>query len=366
MKLFNEIFKGKKVLVTGNTGFKGSWLSLWLLKLEADVYGLSNGIPTSPSNFIVSQIREKITHFDIDITNLDEVQNCINKIKPDFVFHLAAQAIVHESFINPVNTIITNAIGTANLLEALRRLPIKCVAIMVTSDKCYNNVEWVWGYKETDLLGGKDPYSASKAAAEIIFKTYSESYFKGYSSRIRVASARAGNVIGGGDWARYRIIPDAVRAWSIGEELIIRSPKSTRPWQHVLEPLSGYLLLAQKLFENENLNGESFNFGPKHENNFTVEQLLIEMACHWSNVKWRIENSTEISNEAGLLKLNCDKSMHFLNWIPNLSFKDTIHLVAEWYKFYYDNPEKEMFSITMKQIDYYIQSAKIQKLIWTI
>jgi len=366
MKLFNNVFSGKKVLVTGNTGFKGSWLTLWLLKMEAEVYGFSNGIPTSPSNFEASGIKDKITYFDIDITILENVINIIDIVRPDFIFHLAAQAIVQDSFRDPQNTILTNVMGTCNILEALRRLSFKCIAIMVTSDKCYDNKEWVWGYKETDLLGGKDPYSASKGAAELICKTYSDSFFRGLDSKVKIATARAGNVIGGGDWAKYRIIPDAVRAWSKGHELVIRSPKSTRPWQHVLEPLSGYLLLGQKLFENENLCGESFNFGPKHENNYTVEQLLIEMAGYWSDVKWRIENNQSMKNEAGLLKLNCDKAMHLLNWLPNLSFQETIQLVSEWYKSFYEKPQESMFDTTMNQIDFYIHIANKQKLLWTI
>ena len=365
MNLFGNVYAGKKVLVTGNTGFKGSWLSIWLLEIGAEVFGLSNGIPTSPSNFEVSDIKDHIKYFNIDVTDFQSVYKIVEEVKPDFVFHLAAQAIVKDSYTDPLNTFSVNVIGTANILEALRLLNNKCTAVMITSDKCYDNVEWVWGYKETDPLGGKDPYSASKGGAELVIKTYAESFFKKDSSNVKLASARAGNVIGGGDWAGYRIIPDAVRSWSNSEELIIRSPKATRPWQHVLEPLSGYLLLGQKLYHDENLCGESFNFGPKPETNFSVEQLLSEMSKYWDDVKWKSVESDSNVKEAGLLKLNCDKALFYLDWLPNLSFENTVRIVAEWYKAYYENSQSNMFLVTKNQINEYVAFAKNQGLIWT-
>ncbi len=365
MNLFGNVYAKKKVLVTGNTGFKGSWLSIWLLEMGAEVFGMSDGVPTSPSNFEVSSIEKHITHYNADITNFQDVYKIIEEIKPDFVFHLAAQAIVKDSYTNPLGTINTNVMGTGNILEALRLLNNKCSAIMVTSDKCYDNIEWVWGYKETDPLGGKDPYSASKGGAELVIKTYAESFFKKSFSKVRIASARAGNVIGGGDWASFRIIPDAVRSWSNDKELIIRSPKATRPWQHVLEPLSGYLLLGLKLYENEGLCGESFNFGPKPDANFSVYQLLSEMSRYWSNVKWKSVEADDDIKEAGLLKLNCDKALFYLDWAPNLSFKDTVRIVAEWYKEYYENPGNSMFNISKKQIEEYVACATNHQLIWT-
>lgn len=365
MRLFKNVYAGKKILVTGNTGFKGSWLSIWLLEMGAEVFGLSNCIPTTPSNFEVSDIEKYITHFKADITDFQSVRKIIGDIKPDFVFHLAAQAIVKDSYTDPLSTFNTNVMGTGNILEALRLLNNKCTAIMITSDKCYDNVEWVWGYKETDPLGGKDPYSASKGGAELIIKTYAESFFNKSSSNVKIASARAGNVIGGGDWASFRIIPDAVRSWSNNEELVIRSPKATRPWQHVLEPLSGYLLLGLALYENDDLHGESFNFGPKPDTNFSVGQLLKEMSKYWSGVKWKSVKSDEHVKEAGLLKLNCDKALFYLDWVPNLSFTDTIRLVAEWYKTYYESPKKGMLQTTKDQIEEYVIFAKNHQLVWT-
>jgi CDP-glucose 4,6-dehydratase len=366
MILFKNVYAGKKVLVTGNTGFKGSWLSIWLLEMGAKVYGLSNGVPTIPSNFEVSHLKDEITYVKVDICDYKKVHDALAEIKPDFIFHLAAQAIVKDSYIDPINTLQVNVMGTANILEALRVLNNKCTAVMITSDKCYDNVEWVWGYKETDSLGGKDPYSASKGGAELVIKTYAESYFKNKSASVKIASARAGNVIGGGDWASHRIIPDAVRSWSMNEELIIRSPNATRPWQHVLEPLSGYLLLGQQLHEDEVLCGESFNFGPRPDTNFSVNQLLTEMAKHWPDVKWKsIEEETH-SKEAGLLKLNCDKALFYINWIPNLSFVDTIRMVSEWYKEFYRNTGASMLTTTKKQIMEYVAIAQNNKLIWTI
>ena len=274
---FNNVYNQKKVLITGNTGFKGSWLTIWLKQLGAEVYGISIDIPSQPSNFLVSKLDEVIKTKFIDINNLESLNEEIKYIQPDFIFHLAAQPIVFDSYKNPINTFNTNIIGTCNILESVRHLTKNCVVILITSDKCYDNVEWIWGYKETDHLGGKDPYSASKAAAEIVIHSYYESFFK-KSNNIRIASVRAGNVIGGGDWADSRIIPDAIRSWSENLTLQIRSPKSTRPWQHVLEPLSGYLFLGQQLFNNINLSGEAFNFGPNDLSNFTVEELLIEMS----------------------------------------------------------------------------------------
>lgn len=245
--MYQNWFENKKVLVTGNTGFKGTWLTLWLLKMQAIVIGISKDIPTNPSMFEDIGLIKKINHYFEDIANEDAVKKIIHKEKPDYVFHLATQAIVSESYKNPLDTIKTNVLGTAVLLDSLRLLDSPCTAVIITSDKCYDNVEWCWGYRENDRLGGKDIYSASKAAAENIFKAYYNSFLAKKSENIRIATARAGNVIGGGDWANDRLIPDCIRAWSAGEKVTIRSPESTRPWQHVLEPLSGYLKLAMML-----------------------------------------------------------------------------------------------------------------------
>ena len=366
MITFKDIYQGKKVLVTGNTGFKGSWMSIWLLSLGAKVYGISKDIPTIPSNFEVTKLNNKIKHFQQDIRDFKKVYKIIEEIQPDFVFHLAAQPIVKESFKYPLLTIETNVLGTANILDSLRKLNNKCTAVIITSDKCYDNKEWIWGYREVDSLGGEDPYSASKGAAELIIKTYALSFFQNVNSNTKIASVRAGNVIGGGDWANYRIVPDAIRAWKDKKVLKIRNPNSTRPWQHVLEPLSGYLILGQKLFENPALNGEAFNFGPNANQNFTVEELLKEMSKHWLNAEWEKEKNYDLNVEAGLLKLNCDKALHQLGWQPALNFQETIKMVTDWYGEFYNSKHTnlDMYKYTLKQINDYTRIGKERNITW--
>jgi len=364
--MFDGIYKGKKVLVTGNTGFKGSWLTIWLLKLGAKVYGLSKDIPTKPSMFEELNLNKRIIHFENDARNLNSVLQIINDVKPDFVFHLAAQAIVTKSYSDPIETLSTNIMGTANILEALRLYKNKCIEIIITSDKCYDNLEWIWGYRENDRLGGKDIYSGSKGAAELVIKSYYHSFFK-HRENIRVTSARPGNVIGGGDWAQDRIVPDCIRAWSNDESVEIRNPNSTRPWQHVLEPLSGYLTIGWKLFESDELNGESINFGPTTTLNHTVEDLVFNLGEFWnlknSFKEYSISNQNKFS-EAKLLKLNCDKALFFLKWIPTLDFEQLIRFTSEWYYSYY-KINKNMWDLTLSQIDEYEQIAKSKGIIWT-
>tara|TARA_Y100000590_G_scaffold346139_1_gene396266 strand:- start:27779 stop:28882 length:1104 start_codon:yes stop_codon:yes gene_type:complete len=365
--VFGNIYSKKKILITGNTGFKGSWLTVWLLKLGAKVYGLANDTPTQPSMFKELGLRERIHHYEEDITDFDSVSNIIEKVKPDFVFHLAAQSLVSVSYSDPLYTIATNVIGTANILEALKKSNHQCIGVIITSDKCYDNVEQVWGYKENDVLGGKDIYSGSKGAAEIIFNSYFNSFFINKKSNIKVASARAGNVIGGGDWAKDRIVPDCMRAWSKNKIVEIRSPLSTRPWQHVLEPLSGYLNLGKNLFENNNLNGESFNFGPLSQFNNTVEDLLKDLAKFWKikNFSKAFNIKDEIKfHEAGLLKLNCDKALSRLKWLPTLTYKELIEFTGTWYFNYYKSKEN-MLDFSIKQISNYEQTAFSKKLKWT-
>ena len=362
--MFNNIYRDKKVLVTGNTGFKGSWLSIWLLMLGAKVYGLSNGIPTKPSHFDAAKMRDKITYIEKDIRSLHDVKQTINEIKPDFVFHLAAQPLVRLSYNDPTLTIETNVIGTMNVLDALRQVNHQCTAIMITSDKCYDNVEWTWGYREMDALGGKDPYSASKGAAELVIKTYAHSFFNTTESNVKVASVRAGNVIGGGDWAQDRIVPDCVRAWSNGDKVQVRNLAATRPWQHVLEPLSGYLLVGQRLFENPELNGEPFNFGPNADQNYTVGDLIDEMQKYWSGADVEVvSDPDDQKKESTLLKLCCDKALHFLSWKPTLNFQETVQFTVEWYRKYYDQNE-DVFKITCKQIEDYVQLASKSQQKW--
>ncbi len=363
-RFFRNSYHSKKVLITGNTGFKGAWLTAWLLGLKANVYGLSLDIPTNPSHFVAARLKQKIDHFQQDICQLDSTKAIIREIKPDFVFHLAAQPLVRLSYQDPQQTLMTNIMGTANILESLRTLNHPCHAIIITSDKCYDNVEWLWGYRETDALGGKDPYSASKGAAELVIKTYVNSYFAEPESLVKVAIGRAGNVVGGGDWAVDRLLPDCVAAWANGKSVEIRNPQSTRPWQHVLEPLSGYLALGQQLAENHQLNGEPFNFGPSANQNLTVAEVLEEMAQYWPKSQWNSVSESRIY-EARVLKLCCDKARYSLNWKPTLTFKETIGMTMAWYRHYYENPDADIWDLTQKQIENYTELAVNQAQGWT-
>lgn len=366
--MFNHIYKDKKVVVTGDTGFKGSWLCAWLLELGAEVYGLALDIPTQPSMYETTGLGARVNHVMEDIRHQSAVAEFIGRVQPDFVFHLAAQPIVKTAYEDPADTMSSNIMGTVYVLDALRRSNHPCTAVMITSDKCYDNVEWVWGYREHDALGGKDPYSASKGAAELMIKTYYHAYFKQPTSNIRVCAVRAGNVIGGGDWAASRIVPDCVRAWSANQPVEIRSPRATRPWQHVLEPLSGYLRAGQVLSENKEINGEAYNFGPAAEQNQTVLELLKAIGSYW-HFELGIEpyQIYENSNfhEAGLLKLNCDKALFQLGWRPTLNFEQTTELTAAWYDTYYNSVSPDMAAVTLQQIKRYIAVAQQLNQIWT-
>lgn len=365
--MFNNIYKDKKVLITGHTGFKGSWLSVWLLSLGAKVVGLSKDIPTNPSMFEELNLESKIKHYTEDIRNLDAITKIIEDEKPDFLFHLAAQAIVSTSYSNPIETISSNVMGTANIMHALKEINNKCTAIIITSDKAYDNVEQIWGYKETDQMGGKDIYSGSKGAAELIIKSYFNSFYTKKDCNVKIAIARAGNVIGGGDWAKDRIVVDCMQNWSEGKKVEIRSPKATRPWQHVLEPLSGYLNLGQALYSDDSFNGEGYNFGPRAEQNRTVEDLLIDLSKYWnySNPNDSYEVTDNIPfHEAGLLKLNCDKALGYLNWQAALDYKDTIKFTSEWYYDFYKT-DKNIYDKTVEQINEYESKARIRELEWT-
>lgn len=366
-KLFDNIFDNKTILITGNTGFKGAWLSTWLNLLGARVVGLSLNIPSKPSLFEVSKISSFIKQEYADIRNIDEITKIVKEVQPDFIFHLAAQALVRPSYENPLETLTTNAIGSANIMESLRVLDKKVVAIMITSDKAYDNLEWPWGYKETDRLGGKDPYSASKGMAELAIRSYIKSFFNEPNSNIRVGITRAGNVIGGGDWAKDRIVVDCVKSWSKNKSVTIRSPNATRPWQHVLEPLSGYLTLAANLKKSDIYHGQAYNFGPSSTQNYPVIDLITEMSKHWSKVRWN--DNTEKKNdlyEAGLLKLNCDKALFDLNWLPVLKFEETVKMTIEWYKFYYQENDIAMHDYSIQQIKEYVNVAKSRKIKWSI
>ena len=352
---FNNVYKGKKVLVTGNTGFKGSWLSTWLLMLGADVYGYSNDIPTRPSMFETIGLPDKVHHHFGDIRNREELNDYVQSVKPDFIFHLAAQAIVSTSYQEPFDTITTNVVGTASVLESIRNITWNCTCVLITSDKAYDNVEWIWGYRETDAVGGKDVYSGSKGAAELTIKCYWKSFIQTMSN-IKLGVARAGNVIGGGDWAKDRIIVDCVKAFSKNEVVEVRSPKATRPWQHVLEPLSGYLTLGQYLSENKVENGEPFNFGPRAEHLAVLWGLdKNEAAKLTGNIPFK---------EATLLKLNCDKALAYLDWHSTLHYEECVRFIADWYKAFYTADDVDMYALTTSQIEAYARAAKSQQLKW--
>ena len=365
--MFGNIYRNKKVLVTGHTGFKGSWLVTWLLNLGADVVGISKDIPTTPSMFEELNLEDKITHYLEDIRDLNKMQEIVAYEKPHFLFHLAAQPIVSTSYTDPIETISSNVMGTTNILQALKDSNHSCVAIIITSDKAYDNVEQVWGYKEDDKMGGKDVYSGSKGAAELIIKSYFHSFLKHENSNIKLAIARAGNVIGGGDWAKDRIVVDCMLAWSQNRAVEIRSPEATRPWQHVLEPLSGYLNLGQALYEDNRLNGEAFNFGPRAEQSHTVKELLEDLSQYWDYE--RVNDAFCITDnipfhEAGLLKLNCDKALFYLRWQANLDYKETIKFTSEWYYTFY-NSDEDILQTTLNQIREYEALACEKALLWT-
>jgi len=365
MSLF-RIYDGKKVLVTGHTGFKGTWLAAWLVKLGAQVVGFSKDIPTSPSMFEVTGLSQKLSHNIGDIRDLESFKAVLRRERPDFVLHLAAQAIVSQSYDDPVDTITTNVVGTMNVLEALRGADHPCIALIITSDKCYDNVEWVWGYRETDRLGGRDVYSGSKGAAELVIRSYVASFFDRKDCPVRIGVGRAGNVIGGGDWARDRIVADCMRAWAEGNPVEIRSPRATRPWQHVLEPLSGYLTLGALLAERPELHGEAFNFGPAAEQNHTVLQLLEDLARGFGvgGNGNHVKITGDIPfHEAGLLKLNCDKALFHLKWEAALRYADTIEFVADWYRTYY-RKSADMYETTLRQIADYEALARQRGRVW--
>jgi len=349
----NSFYQNKKVLITGHTGFKGSWLSLWLHLMGAKVYGLSIDVPSDPSHYKLLNLSSFIKSYRSDIKNLEKIRKQILEIAPDFVFHLAAQPIVNISYKKPIDTWGTNLLGTINILESLRGLDSNCVAVIITSDKCYKNNEWIWGYRENDQLGGDDPYSASKGAAEIAIASYYQSYFK-TSENIKIASTRAGNVIGGGDWAPDRIVPDIIKYWQRKEILNLRNPLSTRPWQHVLEPLNGYLRLGKCLHENKVKSGQAFNFGPNSNEEKTVEELVSEISKHLRYENWKVTASENNFSESGLLKLNCDKATRILAWKPLLDFEKTASMTAEWYYNFYEK-KHDVYELSKSQIETYSQ-----------
>jgi CDP-glucose 4,6-dehydratase len=345
-----SIFKDKKIIITGHTGFKGSWLTAWLNILGGKILGISNGYVSNPSHYQLLNLNRKIINKNIDVRDLIKLKKTIRKYQPDFIFHLAAQSIVKESYKNPLKTWSTNTFGTINILESLRQLNKKCIAVIITSDKCYENLEIKRGYHEQDKLGGKDPYSASKASADIAITSYVKSFFSHKNNNVFIATARAGNVVGGGDWSSNRLIPDCVKSWSKKKKVLIRSPHSTRPWQHVLEAIYGYIILAISLNKNSNLHGEAFNFGPSNVYNYNVVSVVKLMKKYWKDVAWKLSKNNKILfKESALLKLNSKKANKKINWRSVLTFKENIFLVADWYKNFYLNPKKA-YELTTEQI----------------
>jgi CDP-glucose 4,6-dehydratase len=332
----NHAYAGRRVLVTGHTGFKGSWLCEWLLAAGADVTGLSlPELPTEPSLFTQLGLNTRMTDLRGDVRDAADVRRAVEKSRPEFVFHLAAQPLVRLSYDQPGLTVETNVNGTVRVLEELRRLEHPCAAVMITTDKCYENREWLHGYREEDALGGYDPYSASKAMVEIAIASWRRCFFKGHP--VRIASARAGNVIGGGDWALDRIVPDAIRSLQSGTVIGVRNPAATRPWQHVLEPLSGYLALGAALAAGQldadapQASALAFNFGPEVSSNRPVGELVAEMLRHWPG-QWHDGSQAGARHEAGRLHLSADKAWHLLGWRPRWDFAETIARTVQWYR----------------------------------
>lgn len=373
--MFAQQYASRRVFITGHTGFKGSWLAAWLLELGAVVAGYSLEPPSEPSGFDSLGLKERLLHTHGDVRDREQLARSLASFRPDIVFHLAAQALVRPSYENPALTFESNAMGTLNLLEAVRLTPGVRAVVCITSDKCYRNNEWIWGYRETDRLGGEDPYSASKACAEIIAHAYFASFF---GKGPRMATARAGNVIGGGDWAADRIVPDCARAWAAGRSVSLRNPAATRPWQHVLEPLSGYLWLGAKLLmeddgEGSALHRESFNFGPAAEVNASVAQVADALARHWPGFTAGADPGGGAGKkESTLLKLCCDKALTHLGWKAALPFEETVAFTADWYREYYTRAREGgaaepggMYAFTARQIAEYGARAARGGLAWT-
>jgi CDP-glucose 4,6-dehydratase len=360
--LFNGIYKDKKVLITGHTGFKGSWLAFWLTKMGANVVGYSLTPPTEPNHFDLLDLN--VDTVIGDIGDKKKLYETFLKYKPEIVFHLAAQPLVRLSYKEPIETLETNIIGTANVYEACKKTDSVKAIINVTSDKCYENKEWIWGYRENDEMGGYDPYSVSKGCSELITSAYRNSFFNTdeykKSHNVLLASCRAGNVIGGGDWAEDRLLPDIIKATEKGLKVEIRSPYSTRPWQHVLEPLSGYLLVGQKLLEEKKEFASAWNFGPSEDGEITVKQVAEYCKKYWDEIDFELLNLDIKLHEASLLKLDCSKAYSELNWKSVWNAEITFDKTINWYKKY----SQDKMINTESDLNYFIADAKIQNIEW--
>ena len=360
MNAFGGIYRDRRILLTGHTGFKGSWLALWLKILRAQITGMALAPNSTPSHWDLLGL--DIDDKRIDIRNAAAVADSVQTVAPEIVFHLAAQPLVRRSYSDPLETWSTNVVGTANVLEACRLQPSVRAIVVITTDKCYQNREWEWGYREIDRLGGHDPYSASKAGAELVVASYRDSFFNKPDGPL-LASARSGNVIGGGDWSEDRLIPDLVRSISSGTTLEVRSPNATRPWQHVLEALSGYLCLGQKLIEGKNEFAQAWNFGPEADGNRTVVEVLSvlsQLKVLHSALDWRVVDKSKIQHEENLLHLDSTKARQRLGWQPVWSFDESVRVTAEWYR---ANVERGSV-ISKTQLQDYTASAKQAGLAW--
>lgn len=352
-----SFWKGKRVLLTGHTGFKGSWLSLWLQSMGAQVVGYALNPPTDPSLFEAAEVAKDMTSIIGDIRDLEHLSRVFADHQPEIVIHMAAQPLVRYSYIEPVETYSTNVMGTVNLLEAVRRAKSVRAVINVTTDKCYENREWAWGYRENEAMGGYDPYSSSKGCAELVTAAYRNSYFhpeKYKEHGVAIATGRAGNVIGGGDWADDRLIPDIMRAISAGKPVNIRNPHAIRPWQHVLEPLSGYLVLAQKLYEESAAYAEGWNFGPNDEDAKPVQWIVEKLTQVWGEGANWIVDGGDHPHEAHYLKLDCSKAKSRLDWHPRWNLEEALKAIVEWQRAYRDG--KVIKSITLEQIQQYMNA----------
>ncbi len=350
-----SIFKDKRVLVTGSTGFKGSWLCTWLVQLGAQVSGFALPPKEDAPLFDQLRLRERIDQHDGDIRDLDTVKGVFDKVQPEVVIHLAAQALVRDSYDDPKTTFDTNVGGATNLLEAVKDSESIKALVFITSDKCYRNKEWIWGYRENDELGGHDPYSGSKAAAELVFSSYQDSFFA-HRDDFFAATTRAGNVIGGGDFSANRIVPDCIRSLKSNHEIVLRSPNATRPWQHVLEPLSGYLVIARELLLNGEATQGAWNFGPEPENVRTVQELTENAIQVWGSGSLRVEAADTKFHEANLLMLNIDKAKTKLNWHPQWDFEEAVDNTVSWYKRVHQGEDPIL--VTDEQLAAYLDGAK--------
>lgn len=352
-----SFWRGKRVFLTGHTGFKGSWLSLWLQQLGAEVTGYALNPPTTPSLFDVAAVAQGMTSIIGDIRDGEALSAAMSVAPPEIVIHMAAQPLVRYSYANPVETYASNVMGTVHLLEAVRKTASVRAIVNVTSDKCYENKEWVWGYRETEPMGGYDPYSSSKGCAELVTSAYRNSFFNPTSyakHRVALASARAGNVIGGGDWALDRLIPDVMRAIEAGQPVKIRSPHAIRPWQHVLEPLHGYLLLAQRLYEDGSDFAEGWNFGPHDADAKPVQWIVEQLTRKWGEgASWELDASPQ-PHEAYYLKLDCAKAGARLGWHPRWDLPGALDAIVEWHRAYVK--QSDMRSLTLRQIETYNSS----------